>query len=170
MSPPLPFIHHIPCPGWAPSCRPVGAGQTEAPGHPLCMGVMPVPPLQVPTYDPCGISLLAPSPFQQCPSFRCLARFVSCSSFPVWHSRGRHRLCGQTAEAVSLRLPQGKHRDLLSPSPPPSCRFGAAPGLRVALPGLSVAGGKSSVRPAFFQSIWDWCSWKQGSRCPPGCC
>lgn len=69
---------------------------------------MPVPPPQAPTYDPCGISFLAPSPCRQCPSFRCLARFMSCSSSPVWHSRRRHRLCGQTAEAVSLRLcPKG---------------------------------------------------------------
>lgn len=42
------------------------------------------------------------------PSFRCLSRPMSCSSSPVWHSHRRHRLYGQTAETMSLRLyPKG---------------------------------------------------------------
>lgn len=76
-------------------------------------------PPQAPTYNPYGTSLLSPLCWQ-CPSFRCLARFVSCSSSPVWHSCGRHRLHGQTAEAVSHRLPQRKHHNLLALLSPPS--------------------------------------------------
>lgn len=91
------------------------------------MGVTPVPPPQAPTYDPCGTPLLSPSL-----RWQCLARSVFCSSSPVWHSFGRHRLHGQTAEAVSLRLcPKGSTTTywpcLLLPP-------GAAPGLSVALP------------------------------------
>lgn len=45
-------------------------------------------------------------------------------------------------------LPQGKHPDLLPLPPPPSPRFGAAPGLCIALPGPSAAGGKSPGSPS----------------------
>lgn len=158
------FILH-PCSGWVPSRSPVGLGQADGPAHSLCTGVILVPPPQAPTYDPCGMLLLAPSPCWQCPPLD--AWLGQCPVPPLLSgtAAGGIGFMVDSRDHEPQTLPQGKHHDLLPLPPPPPCWFGAALGLCVALPGPSAAGGMSFVHPAFPQSI----IWKQGSHCPHGC-